>query len=224
VNNSRTTKSESLFKTYCTNHSYIVEKIREGTEKTPDFLVKTPFGEIIAEIKEVCPNDEDKKIISGSGGTLKKVLGKRVREKIKQATRKKYSNPNIPRVIVLYDNIIVNGVRPTYPHYHFNPADMAFGMYGELKTTLLYNKQAGKIIGTRNELGKNQHLRSDRGREISAVCLLSNLLEDGHPCLYTYHSIFALAPLSRQIFSGQTDKHFKNPSDGKTFETSWVEF
>jgi hypothetical protein len=217
------TKSENLFKKYCTDQSYQIEKIREGADKTPDFLVTTPHGQIIAEVKEACPNDEDIKIISESGG-IKKTLGKRVGEKIKQGKRKKYPDCQSPRVIVLYDNIIVNGVRPSYPNFYFNPADIAFGMYGELKTTILYDKVAGKIVGTRNELGKNQYLRSDEGREISAVCLLSDVLENDYPCLYTFHSVFALLPLSRQIFAGSNDKHFRNPVNGNTFETSWVEF
>jgi hypothetical protein len=220
----RPTKSEELFKKYCTDQSYAVEKIPESTDKTPDFLVTTPHGQIVAEVKEACPNDGDIKIISQSGRTIKKILGKRVGEKIKQGKRKKHLDAKIPRVIVLYDNIVVNGVRPTRPNFFFSREDIAFGMYGELKTTILYDKNAGKIVGTWNELGKNQYLRFDQGREISAVCLLSDVLENNHPCLYTFHSVFALHPLSRQIFAGSNDKHFRNPVNGNTFETTWVEF
>jgi len=218
------TKSEEIFKKYCADQSYQVEKILEGAEKTPDFKVTTSQGQIIAEIKEVCPNDEDIKIASENGGTIGRSLGKRVREKVKQGCRKKYPDQQIPRVIVLYDNIIVNGVRPWYPNFYFSPADIAFGMYGELKTTVLYDKRAGKILGTRNELGKNKHLRIDRGQEISAVCLLNDFCEDNQPCIYTYHNVFALLQLSRQVFAGSNDKHFKNPVNENTFETSWIEF
>jgi hypothetical protein len=224
VKKNRTTKSEELFKKYCANQSYPVEKIPEGTDKTPDFRVTTPHGQIIAEVKEVCPNAEDIKIASENGGTIRKSLGKRVGEKIKQGKRKKCLDPQIPRVIVLYDNIVVNGIRPFYLNFYFNPADIAFGMYGELKVTLLFDKSAGKIVRTRSGLGKNQYLRSDQGREISAVCLLSDVLENDHPCLYTFHSVFALLPLSRQIFTGSNDKHFRNPVNGNTFVTSWIEF
>jgi hypothetical protein len=58
----RPTKSEELFKKYCADQSYPIEKIPEGVDKTPDFLVTTPHGQIIAEVKETCPNDEDIKI------------------------------------------------------------------------------------------------------------------------------------------------------------------
>jgi hypothetical protein len=56
------TKSEELFKKYCANQGYAVEKIPEESEKTPDFLVSTSQGQLIAEIKELCPNAEDKKL------------------------------------------------------------------------------------------------------------------------------------------------------------------
>jgi hypothetical protein len=218
------TKSEELFKKYCADQSYPVEKIPEGVDKTPDFLVTTPHGQIIAEVKETCPNDEDIKIVSERGGTIKKTIGKRVGEKIKQGKRKKYFDTQIPRVIVLCDNIIVNGERPSYPNFHFSQEYIAFGMYGELKTTILYDKNGGKIVEPRNELGKNQYLRSDYGREISAVCLLCDVLENQPPFVYSFHSVFALLPLSRQIFAGSNDKHFRNPVIGNTFETSWIKF
>jgi hypothetical protein len=217
------TKSEELFKKYCAEQAYAIEKIPEGAEKTPDFLLTTSYGPIIAEIKEACPNEEDARIILERGGTITKILGKRVGERIKQAKRKKFGDAKIPCVIVLYDNIVINGTRPSYPNFYFSPTDIAFGMYGELKTSILFDKTAGKILGTRNELGKNQYLRSDEGRKISAVCLLCDVLENAPPFLYTFHSVFASVPLLRNIFAGPNDKHFRNPIVGNTFETSWVE-
>lgn len=80
------------------------------------------------------------------------------------------------------------------------------------------------IVGTRNELGKNRHLRAKRGQEISAVCLLRDIFEKNSPFLYTYHSVFSAYPLPRQIFSGSNDKHFRNPVSDNTFETAWIEF
>ena len=224
------TKSEELFKKYCANQGFAVEKIPEGTEKTPDFLVSTSQGQLIAEIKELCPSAEDKKIILEKGGTIRKTFGKRVGEKIKLAKRKKFVNTAIPRIIILFDNIVVRDRNvvandaPFLPNYYITPEDIAFGMYGELKTTILYDKAKGKIVGTRSDLGKNQHLRSDEGREISAVCVLTGNSEDIAPFLYTFHSVFASIPLPRAIFMGPKDKHFKNPVSGDTFETSWIEF
>jgi hypothetical protein len=49
----RPTKSEEIFKKYCADRVYAVDKIPEGVEKTPDFLVSTSQGELIAEIKEL---------------------------------------------------------------------------------------------------------------------------------------------------------------------------
>jgi len=138
----RPTNSEGLFLKYCADQSYQIEKIPEGADRTPDFKVCTPYGQIIAEVKETCPNEEEIKIASENGGTIVKSIGKRAGEKIKQAMKKKYADQQIPRVIVLYDNIVVNGVHPLRPSFYFDPTDIAFGMYGELKTIILYDKAA----------------------------------------------------------------------------------
>ena len=221
---SRPTKSEHLFRKYCADRGYDVETIPEGPEKTPDFLVSTSQGQLIAEIKELCPNEEDRKIISENGGTIRKIFGKRVGEKIKRAKRQKYGSSSIPQVIVLYDNITIGDIRPTYPNFYLSPVDIAFGMYGELKTSILFDKATGKMAGTKSELGKNQFLRSDEGKEISAVCILCDVLENAAPFMHTFHSVFATMPLSRKVFSGPNDKHFQNPIHGNVFETSWIEF
>ncbi len=218
------TRSEELFKKYCADQSYRVEKIPEGVEKAPDFKVITPHGTVIAEIKELCANPEESNLASGNGKTLCKRIGKRVGEKIKQAMQKKSADKRSFQVVVLFDNIVVAGDRPLRPDFYFNPEDIAFGMYGELETTILIDKSTGKLVGTRNDLGKNRYLRLGRGQEISAICVLRDIFDRNTPFLYTYHSVFALNCLPRQIFSGPHDKHFRNPADGNTFTTEWVEF
>jgi hypothetical protein len=78
----RPMKSELLFKTYCAEQSYRVEKIPEDSDNTPDFLVSTPHGQLIAEIKELRPNQEDAKIVAEEGGTISRIPGKRVQKQL----------------------------------------------------------------------------------------------------------------------------------------------
>jgi hypothetical protein len=222
------TKSELLFRTYCANQSYQIEKVPEDSDETPDFLVSTPLGQLIAEIKELRANKTDKQVAAQSGHTMVRIPGKRVQKQIDRSKNQteRYLDRQIPCVIVLYDNIVANEVRPFYPNYYLSPTDLAFGMYGELKTTIFFDKAARKIIETRSEFGKNQNLTAERRKEISAVCVLSDFLENNQPCLYTYHNVFATPPrqLSRKIFSGTNDRHFKNPVNGNTFMADWIPF
>lgn len=222
----RPTKSEELFKRYCADQSYQLEKIQEGVEQTPDFRVATQHGHVIAEIKEVCPNEEEIAIAKNGGGTHWHSIGKRVRAKIEGAMSqtKKYRSESVPCILVLFDNIVVDGVRPLYPNYYFNPGEIAFGMYGELKVVVSLDKSSGQIIKSQSMLGGKRKLRPDQGNEISAVCILNECFEQYPPSLLTYHNAFAKIPLSRALFAGPYDKHFKNLGDEVSFDTSWVEF
>lgn len=224
----RSTKSELLFKTYCAEQTYRVEKIPEDSDNTPDFLVSTPHGQLIAEVKELRANESDEQVAAQSGYTIVRIPGKRVQKQIdkSKSQTERFAARQIPCVIVLYDNIVVDGMRPFYPNYYLSPTDLVFGMYGELKTTIFFDKAAGKIIETRGEFGKNQNLTTERRQEISAVCVLSDVLENNQPCLYTYHNVFAAPPrqLSRKIFDGVNDRHFKNSVNGNTFVADWIPF
>ncbi|MGA2686130.1 MAG: hypothetical protein ABSF51_13875 [Verrucomicrobiota bacterium] len=205
------TKSELLFQEYCEQRLYSVEKIQtEENKRTADFVISTPLGNVFAEVKEACPNDKEREIIQRSKQCLdiptqEKNIGKRIRGLIDGALgqTKNLSSLETPCVVVLYDNIIDNGVRPFYPNFHFNYADIAFGMYGELKVTMIFDKTAEKIVETRNELGRDKKLRTDQGQEISAVCLLlsddaevypPNLYTFGRRRFYTYAAPPALKP------------------------------
>lgn len=57
------TLSEQIFEKYCTLRGYAFKRIdtnaREGP--FPDYEVQTPRGAVICEVKEIEPNDEDKK-------------------------------------------------------------------------------------------------------------------------------------------------------------------
>jgi hypothetical protein len=222
------TKSELLFKAYCASQSYRIEKFLEDSDETPDFLVSTPHGQLIAEIKELRPNDDDVRIIAGQGGTIGRIPGKRVQKQIDRSKNQteRFAVRQIPCVIVLYDNIVVNGMRPFYPNYYLSPTDLVFGMYGELTATIVFDKAAGRIIEARREFGKNQNLTAERRQEISAICVLCDFLENVPPCLYTYHNVFATPPrqLSRKIFAGVNDRHFRNPVNGNTFVADWIPF
>ncbi|MGD0536345.1 MAG: hypothetical protein ABSC03_01740 [Verrucomicrobiota bacterium] len=224
----RPTKSEDLFKTYCEALSYTVNNIPEAPDRTPDFRVTTPHGEIIAEVKEARPNEEDVRIATQGRlfgrASWCDLPGKRVRAMLDKATgqTRSFSDERLPCVLILYDNVVVDGFRPKYQNYFFSGFDLASGMYGQLKTVVTF---AGReVIGTKNELGGNRTLRTNKDQQMSAVCVLTDGVGTEPPFMRVYHNSFAALPLPREIFSGLNDKHLKNPGDEKVFLNSWVEF
>ncbi|HTY87322.1 MAG TPA: hypothetical protein VMB80_07645 [Candidatus Acidoferrum sp.] len=226
----RPTRSETLFRQYCETLLYTVEKIPEAEKRTPDFRVITPHGTIITEIKEACPNDEDVRMATEMklwGRTSWCELpGKRVRAMLNDATgqTRSSSEQQLPCAVILYDNVIVDGERPRSQNSFFTGFDIATGMYGQLETVLTFAGQTSEVIEARNQLGGNRTLRSNKDEQINAVCVLTEDAKLKTPCLWVYHNSFASFPLSRKIFCGAEDKHFKNPGDEDFFRNSWVEF
>ena len=224
----RPTKSEELFRQYCEAQSYTVEKIPEATDRTPDFRVATPHGAIIAEVKEARPNEEDVRIatqikLSGGRASWCDLPGKRVRGMLDEARGQTRSllGERLPCVVVLYDNVVVDGARPRYQNYFFSGFDIATGMYGQLKTVVSF--AGSEVTGTKNELGGNRTLRFNKDQQMSAVCVLTDGMGIELPFMRVYHNSFATLPLPREIFCGLNDKHLKNPGDEKFFQNAWVE-
>ena len=214
---------------YCEAQLYTVEKIQKRADRTPDFRVVTAHGAIIAEVKEACANGEDERIATHLKQRRKAASwwdrpGKRVRAMIGKANGQTRSSlaEGLPCVVILYDNVIVGGDRPRGQNYFFTGLDIAIGMYGQLKTAVMFSGNA--ITGTRNELGGDRTLRFNKEKQISAVCVLTDGTGTPLPFMRVYHNSYAARPLPREIFCGAHDKHMKNPGDNWLFENSWVEF
>ncbi len=116
------TKSEILFEQYCKSMGYVCNPIIAGSErgKTPDFEVIAE-SKVIVEIKELTPNKDDerqaKELMQQHWTTGGGRPGKRIYDHIKSAASqlRTYKDSATPCVLLLYDNIIVDGMRPHIP-------------------------------------------------------------------------------------------------------------
>ncbi|MEI8141156.1 MAG: hypothetical protein WCI03_14985 [bacterium] len=106
------TTSEQLFEKFCGMNAIQYERIPTTDDETPDYAITLCGTRVIVEIKELTPNEDDKKVIQKSktalpgecvcwGGTL----GKRVRHKIESAKHqlKRLAAGKFPGVLLLYD-------------------------------------------------------------------------------------------------------------------------
>jgi len=213
------TKSEALFDHYCNLRDYQSEPIEAGggLGKTPDRVVSTPFGQLIAEIKELTPNDEDKRQIEElkqqgwtTGGGRP---GARTFSVIKRAAPqlKRFADRGLPCVLVLFDNIVIDGMRPRAGCIHLESSFIDFGMYGLQAVHLSPEspEPGSRLVQVADGRGGRRQMTDDARVYIGALAVLYEHPETSEPLLYVYHNYFAEVPLSPQIFRGPHDRHFR---------------
>ncbi len=216
------TKSELLFEQYCTSVGYKWYPIPMGSGRgrTPDGYVQAGNYWIVVEIKELSPSDDDKRRatqLSKQGWTSGVTEpGKRVFKEIQRGAKqlKKYAHCGLPCVLVLYDNIVVDGIRPRAVSQLLEPSLLDFGIYG-LQTVILSvscpNDRGDDVRVIANGRGGKRQMTADSRAYISAVSVLCKDQDGGEPYLHSYHNFFANAPLPRHLFRGPKDRHFTKP-------------
>ena len=118
------TKSELLFKELCAEHSLDCTRLTElHDRKQPDYELTVKEHRIVVEVKQIEPNDEDKRftdtLYSKGMATQNRnpdIVAKRVRKHIKKSRSQinSYLNsrPGTPAVLVLFDNANNNYTDP----------------------------------------------------------------------------------------------------------------
>ena len=227
------TKSESLFEKYCKSVGYTCVPIPVGTRqgRTPDYRVCYGDDKIIVEIKELSPSIEDKRRareLKKQGWTLGvEQPGKRIYDEIRRSAGqlKRFANCTLPCVLVLYDNIVVDGVRLGVSQL-MQPALIDFGMYG-LQTETLSVPSSDypdmDIRVTANGRGGKRQMTPDSRVYVSAVSVLCEGQNGEEPYLYSFHNWFANIPLSRHLFRSARDLHFAKPDHPDKCPQKWVE-
>lgn len=219
------TKSEELFDYYCELMQYKCDEIQAGPEhgKTPDRLVHAEGVTLIVEIKELTPNEDDKRQaeeLARQGMTVSNERpGKRIQEKIRKAAPqlRKYRNKKVPLVLVLYDNIVLDG---HIPNGFLEPHLVDFSMYGLQTAVFIQELNELKHIG-RGRGGRRQTTPTER-TYLSAIAILYEI--DRHsPFLYVYHNYFAEAKLPFEVFSGHKNRHFVKSVHPNYTPQQWTE-
>jgi hypothetical protein len=123
------TRSEEIFERFCDEVAIPWVRIPEDVTTTPDYDLPLRRQTIVAEVKQLDPNDEDKCQIrerqeKGYTGGIR-IPGKRVRREITDSMGQLRSRAKgrFPALLVLYNNVDV-GIRL------IDPYDVLTGMYG----------------------------------------------------------------------------------------------
>jgi hypothetical protein len=224
------TRSEELFERYCLRAGYVCQPIPTGEEKSSDYSVKCGGHEIIVEVKELSPSDDDRKRVrelreqrwTSSGDRP----GRRAHGLIKRAASQlgRYRESRLPCVALLYDNIVVDGMRPGIPNRLLEPAFIDFAMYGLQTVNIAVNREGGEMTYVGDGRGGKRQTTPSERTYLSAVAVLYEGEAEDETFLVVYHNYFASVPLPRSVFSGARDLHFLKPGNPDFTPQIWVPY
>jgi len=227
---SNQTKSEVLFLDYCGLRGYAAKRISqpEDSGRFPDYEVLIDKNRIIVEVKELCANPEDEKVAKSIEENRIELLtydgGRRVRTHIEDAERqlRRYENEHCPSIIVLYDNITMNGspVHPTDFCIHpLAPYSIDVGMFG-LHAANVRIHPDGRTESLGDTRASGRTLRDTKRTLVSAVAVLYEFPDYGLR-LAIYHNYYAQNPLPKSLFIDPKDCQFEKPDHPEQCPGAW---
>ncbi len=168
---SHKTKSEKLFEAFCNSNQITWEQIvASSTQQSPDYKIRLSGQDIIVEIKQFDPNEEEKETIrkqqQGESLAFGITPGDRIRKAIRKSVKqlKRLSNEKTPTLLVVYDNVM----RPFMPFSHTSDYCVMTAMKGfdEVKVLLSKDPKKTPIFGE-TVSGSERALRQDANTTIS---------------------------------------------------------
>lgn len=194
------TESEILFERFCSetcvSYTRIPPEPRFG-RRTPDYELHVQVPSLLAEVKQIDPNAEDKVVFRKFQETgvleFEGIPGKRLRNKISEAASqlKARVGQNQPTLLVVYNNVdVLQGFT--------GPDAMMSAMYGLYEVTLIKTSRPRRqVLGASHRLGGKRKLTPEHNTTLSAVAALFEWPEG--PYLVLYHNKFAANPISPEV-------------------------
>ena len=208
------TVSETLFEKHCKLRSVTIGKIAEGEEKTPDYWVQIRRRPIVAEVKQIDPNENDRlkdQISSCSESGMGLAPAKRVRQKLAEAYLqiRAHARRGVAAVVVIYNNA---GLMNFVDEFTVTKA-----MFGSPQIYLALNTE-GFFACSGEGFGPGQKLTRNSCRGISAVCVLqTGGVRETH--MSVFHNPFAANPIDPVDLSDFADYQYvyEQPNSKQTF-------
>ena len=201
------TISEVLFEQLCSQRGVACNRIPEDTQKSADYRVSLGSVKLVAEVKQLAPNDEDKNLApvwgtpnsSGAVAPSDRVQGllKKAYPQIKRSCEGMW-----PTMIVVYNN---SG--PWNWIDTFTVAKAMFGSFG-----IVLGLQPDQTIGVSGHgyFGERK-VTKDTFRSLSVVGVLKRVKDEvmGLDC---YHNPFATVRVEPSLLTGLADEQYIHPN------------
>ena len=212
--------SELLFEDYCTRAGIDWKHIEEKDgAKTPDYELVIDDQTIIAEVKEITKNKEEResdRLLKerGYGNALGGRPGARVRKKITNSSPqiKARTAGRHPGILVLYDNGQIAG--------HLDQYHIMTAMYGlEVVDVAVPRDPSIRPYRTGTRFGPSKKMTDDANRSISAIGALVVTAPDRVIQLRVYHNSFAAVPVEPALLTRRGIVQYQVDFENRT----WVE-
>lgn len=197
------TVSENIFERFCADIGLPCKPVpRAVGKKTPDFDLELNGNIVVAELKQLDPNDSEKALFcraretgSASGFVA---TDERIRIKINEANHqlKARSGGCLPSLVVLYDNGTFGGIDST---------DIKTAMFGDEKVIVTCANNEVRHV-TPLHAGGGRRMTEQCNTTISAVGLLHGPLESA--LLSVFHNHFAVNPIDPAWCRHERMRHF----------------
>jgi hypothetical protein len=174
------TVSELAFEEFCGSNGLSVQRVVEGLEPTPDYVLTVNDMTIYLEVKQI---DED---VNFSSTLQTRSPGTHVRAKINEARNqvRQACKNGFPAILLVYNNLDPLQRFGTEQH------DFLAAMYGEL--TMIVSRTGKSTSGIFH--GQKKALREDKNNSFSAVGWLHRN-QDG-VAVHLYENMYAKLPLN----------------------------
>ena len=216
------TKSQVLFERFCTQHGLGCTAIPVEHTRTADYRVIVQGHEIVAEVKQLDPNAQDRAssraLKSGGIGKYGGEAGSRIRHMIDKGKEQvaNLARDRSPGLLVIYNNV------PECPTYT-DPMFVMIAMYGHLTLELeLSSSVAGPPKAKALRHGAKNKMSPCSNTSLSAVCVLQER-DDGQLLLTCYHNRFAAIPFDAEWLRVPEVRHFGHPPGSGRFVKEWTE-
>lgn len=177
-----------------------IERIEETSNKTPDYELNIAGTTVIAEVKEIDRNPEERESDRtlkqrGHGNRLSKTPGNRVRKKITSASPqlKARSQGRYPTILVLFEKGPLAG--------HLDHYNIRVAMYGlEQLHIVVPNDHSVRPYSTGMSYGPKRKMSEEHNTSMSAIGVLC-MSQSNELQLHIYHNKYASIPLPSSIIS-----------------------
>jgi hypothetical protein len=231
ISSKMSTKSELVFERYCTERGYQAERIRPQADagRFPDYRLATPAGSVIVEIKEFNANDADIRFAETleryGHASDRRSLGKRVFNAIRDSASqlRRYKDTAFPEVLLLYENIEVEGW-PFGRNEYLRTHDMAAGMFGSLTVRVWLDSSEKPVNENDATYGGGRQMTNRERLYIGAVAILNEATERSPIQIDFFHNPFSTKPVRPRYFPHPDDRHFVKTGHPDVVGWDWAEF
>jgi len=210
------TKSELLFEEVCDRHGIVWARLPECQDRPqPDYELSIDGQRIVAEIKQIEPNDEDRAYTEAlrlqgrvSGVWNPDERARRVRDDVRASRRqlREYlePNPGAPALLVIFDNTDCR-----YDDQH----NILTAMHGWEQAVISTAGDRPVIVEQGFAPRNNSTIRHDVNRHLSALVTLHEFADfDTHERklgLRFYHNEYADVPFTPELWQGPEIYHLR---------------